>query len=135
MPSGLNFDNLMHGQVFELLMTREFWSHYPALPNLQLLLLPSALLVMGLLLASVYYFYLADQRKNQPLAASTVFLLTGFLPYGIGWMALAKNAQPANAGLWLAFMLVAVFYGAAACGLYSAIQLVRKPSSSLQTQG
>jgi hypothetical protein len=49
-------------------------------------------------------------------------------------MALSKNAQPANAELWLAFMLVAVFYGAIACSLYSFIQLLRKPYTSFQEQ-
>jgi FtsH-binding integral membrane protein len=123
-PEGLNIDPLIHGQLLQLLVVKEFWSHYPALPTAHLLLSLNTLILMGLLLGFIFY-YLAYRQKYQPLIVSTVLLLTALIPYGIGLLVLAKNGEPGNAGPWLAFMLIGVFYASTACALFSGIQMMR----------
>ncbi len=127
MPNELNLDALIRGQLIQLLFVNEYWALFPTLPTLQftLLLSPGALIVMGLLLGAIYYF-MAYRRKYNPLIVSAALLAAVMIPYGLGWMALANNnGQPGKAGPWLAFMLVGMFYAAAACALFSVRQLVK----------
>jgi hypothetical protein len=123
-PEGLNIDQLIHGELIQLLMLNEFWSRYPTLPTAQVLFLPNAFILMALLLAAAIYF-LAFRQKYHPLIVSTVLLLTALFPYAIGRLALASNQKPENAGVWLAFMLAGVLYATVASALFSAVQIAK----------
>lgn len=124
-PDGLDLDKLIHGQFLHLLMVKDFWSIYPALPSANLLFTPlNALIFMAILLGCEILW--AYQRKVHPLVVNTILLLTALFPYGIGLAALVNNDRPENAGWWLAFMLVGVFYAAMTCALFSSIQIARK---------
>ncbi len=123
-PNGLILEKLVHGQVLQMLMVKEFWSQYPAIPSANLLFLPSALILMGLLLGSILYL-LAYRQKMHPLAVSAVVLLTAVIPYGMGRMILSRNAEAGNAGPWLAFMLVGALYASVACALFSGFEMIK----------
>ncbi len=126
-PEGLDLDQLMHGQVLQLVLTKEFWSLYPSLPGIPLLFSPNEFLLMGFISAGIIYF-LAYRRKTDPAMVCFGLLLTGILPYGLGLIALATNAKPEEAGPWISFMLAGVLYSAMASALFSSIKLWKNNS-------
>jgi hypothetical protein len=127
LPAGAGLEPLLRGQLLQLIRVKEFWALYPALPNATLLFLPGAIILMGPLLGGVFYL-MAYHGKYQPVFVSIALLLTAIFPYTIGLLALTGNHEPKNAGVWLAFMLLGVFYAAGACALFSAIQMIKKQS-------
>jgi hypothetical protein len=133
-PDGLNLELLIHGNVLQLLLVKEFWSQYPAFPAVNLLFLPpNAFILMALLLGSV--IYLAYRQKYHPLIISAALLSTALIPYGFGLIALAKNERPENAGVWLAFMLVGMFYSALTCALFNGFQIAKRWSTPVLVKG
>jgi hypothetical protein len=128
----LQVHEIIQGNLLSVLTTPLFWAAYPSIPSLSLLLNPSALLLIGLLVATVFYL-LQTRLKASPLAVSAALILTALVPTIAGRLALSGNTDPATAGIWLAFMLSGVLYSATACALYNIMLLVNTYPSTQET--
>lgn len=123
-PVGLDLQALIRGQALQLLGNQSFWSIYPAMPPVNLLISPlNALIFVAIMLAGLGLWSL--RRQVNPLLVNTILFLSVLIPYAIGWAALGTNNRPENAGWWLAFMLVGVFYISLASSVFSSVQLAK----------
>ena len=124
LPVGLDLQALIRGQALQLLGSQSFWSIYPAIPTINLLITPlNALIFMAITLAGLGYWSL--RRQINPLVVNTILFLSALIPYAIGSAALGSNDRPEKAGWWLAFMLVGVFYASLASSVFSSVQLAK----------
>ncbi len=122
--ANLQVNEIIQGKLLTVLTAPLFWAAYPSIPSLALLLNPTALLLIGLLVAVVFYL-LQTRLKASPLTVSAALILTALVPTIAGRIALAGNTDPATAGTWLAFMLSGILYAASACALYNIMLLVK----------
>lgn len=130
--TNLQVSEIIQGKLLSVLTAPLFWSAYPSVPSLSLLLNPTALLLIGLLVAAVFYL-LQTRIKASSLAISAALILTALVPTTAGRIALSGNTDPATAGTWLALMLSGVLYSATACALYNIMLLVKTYTSTQET--
>lgn len=99
---------LIVGDLTQLFASTAFWRAFPSLPPLAIAMAWGPALVV---VAAAFVVARATPRATTAMRAARALAL-GALPYAIGALALRGNAEPADAGPWLVWMLAGPLYAA-----------------------
>jgi hypothetical protein len=107
-PSSINFQQLVHGNIFQLLFTREYWEMFPRLLPMNYLVNPSAFILTTITALIVLLIFIHGKKVNEIVGNLIMFALV-LVPIVISILGLL-NSIPERSGLWLAFMINGIIY-------------------------
>jgi hypothetical protein len=107
-PSSINFNQLAHGNIFQLLFTRTYWEMFSKLLPINYTVNPPAFILTTIMALIMLLIFIHGKKVNETIGNIFIFALV-LIPIVISILALL-NSIPERSGLWLAFMINGIIY-------------------------